>query len=38
MTHLYISARLSEARAILADPGARESLRRIAAHVIQRFG
>lgn len=38
MTPLYISARLSEARRILTDPGARESLRQLAAHVIQRFG
>lgn len=38
MTTAFLRARLSEARRILADPGARESLKRIAAHVIQRFG
>lgn len=38
MTRVFLRARLSEARRILADPGARESLRWIAAHVIKRFG
>jgi hypothetical protein len=38
MTPLYVRARLHEARAILADPASRASLRLLAERVVKRWG
>lgn len=38
MTPLYISARLSEARAILADPQSHDSIRQLATRVLNKWG